>query len=99
MVVRKIQEFVTDDAGRPVAELVCGHRTTIGGDAPELMREWSRTEHGRKNLIGSLLVCPECTAGFPPVAHVHPSTKLDTRSSPHSFWTRPKARADLIYPD
>lgn len=90
MVFRKVQEFSQGADGRFTALLFCGHRTRIDHTAPPPAADWSRTEHGRKNLIGSLLRCPECERGVEPSVHDHSVSKFEHHSSRFSFWRRPK---------
>ncbi|MDF1799238.1 MAG: DUF3565 domain-containing protein [Planctomycetota bacterium] len=93
--LRRIQAFVLDDRERWVAELECGHHTAVPPDAHPPAPEWARSEHGRKNLVGSHLECPACLAA-PVGSRVSEDQRPQARASTSlpwwlSFWVRPKA--------
>lgn len=58
----RIRTFVREDPHRVVALLTCGHTAPIPPDLPEPWTRWSRSEHGRQCLVGSIMECPTCTA-------------------------------------
>lgn len=97
--LRDIQSFVRDDRDRWVAQLECGHLVDVPPDAHPPAPEWSRTEHGRKNLVGSLLECPSCLAGLRAARPEPGVVQADAiRPSWRSFLVRPKARPARIEP-
>lgn len=97
--LRRIQSFVQDDRNRWVARLECGHFLDVPSDAHPPAPEWSRTEHGRQNLVGSLLECPWCLSGLAERRPHQSLTQPDvTRRSWRSFWVRPKAPPVRIQP-
>lgn len=98
-VFRRIQAWVQDDLDRWVAQVECGHLVDVPPDASPPAPEWSRTEHGRQNLVGSLLECPSCRVGLD-VARPQPSV-VHADATPHSwrsFWVRPKAPPARVQP-
>lgn len=98
---RKIQSFVQDDRDRWVAQLACGHLAEVPADAPPPLPQWSRSEHGRKNLVGSLLPCPSCPDDPDDPGEVRPPAEahaLATQASPYSFWRRAKAAPGRVQP-
>lgn len=60
--LKRIQEFVHAQAGPWRAQLECGHIVDVRPDAALPRFDWVQTEHGRKNLVGSLMECPKCQA-------------------------------------
>lgn len=98
-VLRGIQSFVQDDRGLWVAQLECGHLVDVSPDAPPPAPEWTRTEHGRQNLKGSLLACPRCLSE--PTETPAPTAAADAEEPPRSwrsFWLRPKERPSRVQP-
>jgi phage shock protein PspC (stress-responsive transcriptional regulator) len=64
MRARRIVGFHTDQEGHWVAELECGHTQHVRHEPPLASRPWVVTEAGRKERIGTALICTEC-AGAP----------------------------------
>lgn len=62
----RITGFHQDDDRHWVAELECGHNQHVRHNPPWTNRPWTKTEEGRKGMLGTLLECRKCDAGAPP---------------------------------
>lgn len=60
---RRIVGFRQDEEGYWIAILECGHTQHVRHAPPWQVREWVRTEEGRKSRLGAVLLCRECAAG------------------------------------
>ena len=60
MAERRIVSFDLDDEGHWRAELDCGHFQHVRHDPPMSVREWVLTEAGRREKLGTKLICQKC---------------------------------------
>jgi Protein of unknown function (DUF3565) len=63
MTERRIVNFDLDDEGHWRAELECGHYQHVRHQPPMTAREWVLTEAGRREKLGTKLVCKKCADG------------------------------------
>jgi tellurite resistance-related uncharacterized protein len=62
-VLTKIVGFHHDATGAWVADLACGHAQHVRHEPPWQVREWTLTEAGRNEKLGTELDCPYCNMG------------------------------------
>ena len=60
-VQQKITRFYQDEEGDWVAEMECGHTQHMRHNPPWQNRPWVISESGRKEWVGTQLVCKDCT--------------------------------------